>query len=128
TGRGNIDIGAHNKGYKQFEYLNEGLKDIYKICDLVVTRGGSNSLFEIAALKKRAVVIPLSTSVSRGDQIDNAKIFMRKFGWGVLAGNISREEFINTINLSINNQLKIKDVEVLNGASTISDIILKQGK
>lgn len=67
--------GLKLKNYKQFEFLTEGLPDLYAITDLVISRAGANSLAEIALLKKPSVLIPLPLSASRGDQIENAKVF-----------------------------------------------------
>lgn len=63
------------KNYKQFEYLQEELADIFAISDLVVSRAGATSIYEILALKKPNILLPLSRKASRGDQIDNAKYF-----------------------------------------------------
>lgn len=127
VGRGNLDIGVHKNGYKQFEYIDENLRDIYAICDLVVSRGGANSLAEIGLLKKKAVIIPLSTLGSRGDQIENSRIFIRKFGWSMLSGNVSKQDFIDAIFLAFHNQTKILGNEISNGTDTIVDLILNKG-
>ena len=65
------------KGYYQFEYLNN-IEHAFSIASVCVTRGGSNSLFELLSQKIPCVVIPLPNGVSRGDQILNAKYFQSK--------------------------------------------------
>ncbi|QQZ08635.1 undecaprenyldiphospho-muramoylpentapeptide beta-N-acetylglucosaminyltransferase [Heyndrickxia vini] len=78
-GKGNIDDKLLNiPGYKQFEYINEELPDILAATDIVITRGGSNAIFEFLALKIPMVIIPLTKQQSRGDQILNAKAFEDK--------------------------------------------------
>lgn len=62
-------------GYKQFEYVKAELKDIFAMCDIVISRAGANSICELLALKKPNLLIPLSAHSSRGDQILNAKSF-----------------------------------------------------
>lgn len=62
------------KGYKQFEYVKEELKDIFAAADLVISRAGANSICEILALRKPSLLIPLSVG-TRGDQILNARSF-----------------------------------------------------
>lgn len=62
-------------GYKQFEYLKTELKDIFAMADLVISRAGANAICELLALKKPAILIPLPSSSSRGDQLLNAKSF-----------------------------------------------------
>jgi UDP-N-acetylglucosamine--N-acetylmuramyl-(pentapeptide) pyrophosphoryl-undecaprenol N-acetylglucosamine transferase len=76
TGRGNIDeglVGVPN--YYQFEYLHDNMVDALWLADVVVGRAGATTLAELSALKKPAIVVPLPTSVSRGDQIINAEVF-----------------------------------------------------
>jgi len=125
AGRGNIDIGVHADGYKQYEYLDENLKDVYAISGLVISRGGANSLAEIALLKKKAVIIPLSLNASRGDQVDNTRIFVRKFGWSMLSGAVNKSDFINAINMTYYNQTNINGNEIENGTKKIVDLIIK---
>ncbi|MBD3330685.1 undecaprenyldiphospho-muramoylpentapeptide beta-N-acetylglucosaminyltransferase [Candidatus Peregrinibacteria bacterium] len=126
VGRGNIDISLHKKGYKQFEYLNEEMKDVYAISKMVISRGGANSLSEIAALKKKALIIPLGKASSRGDQIDNAEYFCKKFGWSVLSGEISREQFIDAIKMALKNEFIGGNFK--NGCREIVDLILNKGR
>ncbi|MGM8213109.1 undecaprenyldiphospho-muramoylpentapeptide beta-N-acetylglucosaminyltransferase [Virgibacillus sp. W0430] len=74
-GLGNVNRSATRKGYVQFEYVNEELKDILAITDYVISRAGSNAIFEFLALRIPMLLIPLSLAASRGDQIVNAKSF-----------------------------------------------------
>lgn len=75
-GQGKVDPSlADNPSYCQFEYANEELPDLFAAADVLVSRSGANSLYEILALKKPHVLIPLSKKVSRGDQIQNARYF-----------------------------------------------------
>jgi UDP-N-acetylglucosamine--N-acetylmuramyl-(pentapeptide) pyrophosphoryl-undecaprenol N-acetylglucosamine transferase len=62
-------------GYQQFEYANEELADFFAAASVVISRAGANSLYELLALGKPHILIPLSAEVSRGDQIQNAKYF-----------------------------------------------------
>ncbi|WP_100407588.1 undecaprenyldiphospho-muramoylpentapeptide beta-N-acetylglucosaminyltransferase [Bacillus solitudinis] len=64
--------------YKQFEYVHDELSDILAATDLVITRGGSNAIFEFLSLKIPMIIIPLGLNQSRGDQILNAKAFQEK--------------------------------------------------
>lgn len=63
------------KNYKQFEYLQDELADVFAIADLIISRAGATAIYEILALKKPNILLPLSKKASRGDQIDNAKYF-----------------------------------------------------
>jgi UDP-N-acetylglucosamine--N-acetylmuramyl-(pentapeptide) pyrophosphoryl-undecaprenol N-acetylglucosamine transferase len=77
-GKDNIDKSVDAEGYAQFEYVNEELKDIFAATDFVVSRAGSNAIFEFLALNIPMLLIPLSLEASRGDQIVNAKSFAEK--------------------------------------------------
>ena len=56
------------------EYINN-MPELLAAADLVISRAGSNAIFELLALRKPALLIPLPKAASRGDQIDNAKYF-----------------------------------------------------
>lgn len=75
-GKGKIDASfANRKGYCQFEYANEEMADFFAASEIVISRAGANALYEILALAKPHVLIPLSQKVSRGDQVQNARYF-----------------------------------------------------
>ena len=75
-GRDKIDnLLLNTKGYKQFEYLKDELKDIFAMADVVISRAGANAICELLALKKPHILIPLPAGSSRGDQILNARSF-----------------------------------------------------
>lgn len=99
-GKGNIDSSLEGlKGYKQFDYVTTELPDLLHAADFVVSRAGSNSIFEFLALKKPMLLIPLSASKSRGDQILNAKIF-EKQGFAVTLEEelLTKNTFIKAVN------------------------------
>lgn len=75
-GKGLKDESFENiTGYKQFEYINQELSDVFACTEIFVSRAGSNAIFEFLALKKPNLLIPLSKKASRGDQILNARSF-----------------------------------------------------
>ena len=63
------------ENYVQCEYLNEEMADAYACADVLISRAGANSLCEILALRKPALLIPYPSTASRGDQILNAQSF-----------------------------------------------------
>lgn len=77
-GEGNVDHQYKQEGYAQFEYVNEELKDLFAAADYVLSRAGSNAIFEFLALRIPMLLIPLSLEASRGDQIVNARSFKEK--------------------------------------------------
>lgn len=78
-GKGNLDeslIGT--AGYVQYEYVDAPLKHLFAAADVVISRAGANSICELLALRKPNLLIPLSASASRGDQILNASSFAKQ--------------------------------------------------
>lgn len=123
TGEGK-SLDVKKGGYKQYEYIDAELKDVYAMADLVVTRGGANSLAELALLKKKTVVIPLSIDGSRGDQIENAKIFCEKFGWSMMTGNVNAREFADAVEMAFLHDVNAS-ATVENGVMKIVEMITK---
>lgn len=75
-GKGNIDENLLDRThYHQAEYFNEEFGHVLACADLVVSRAGANSIYEILVARKPHILIPLSARASRGDQIINARIF-----------------------------------------------------
>ena len=60
------------------DYVTDLYQPLMDTADLVVTRGGSNTIFELLAMKKLHLIIPLGKEASRGDQLENAAYFERK--------------------------------------------------
>lgn len=73
TGRGNLS-GTKTPGYFEKEFA-ENMPDFFALADAVLSRGGANTLFELAALGLPSLIVPLPKGNSRGDQIDNARYF-----------------------------------------------------
>ncbi len=74
-GKGNL-TDETAEGYIQREYERD-MGAAFSAADVVLSRAGSNTVFEILALKKPAVLVPLAHA-SRGDQIENALYFERQ--------------------------------------------------
>lgn len=74
-GKGNV-VECNIARYQQFEFISD-MGMAYACADLVVSRAGSGAVFEILALKKPALFIPLE-GATRGDQIENAAYFARR--------------------------------------------------
>ena len=78
-GKGKTDDSLKDtKGYCQFEYIRDELRDIFALADIVISRAGANVICELLALRKPNLLIPLSAKASRGDQILNARSFERQ--------------------------------------------------
>ncbi|KAA1040233.1 undecaprenyldiphospho-muramoylpentapeptide beta-N-acetylglucosaminyltransferase [Macrococcus equipercicus] len=87
TGQGLTDQQLDRPGYKQFEFVKDELPHLFAITDTIVSRAGSNAIYEFLALRKPMLLVPLGLDQSRGDQIDNARIFEQEGYAGVLQEN-----------------------------------------
>lgn len=90
VGKGNASH-PHTANYEQIEFTSS-MADVYADADYIISRGGSGSLFEIAALRKKALIIPLPKGASRGDQIENAEYFRSRGLVKVLDQNLLTPE------------------------------------
>lgn len=77
-GKGNLDQAVKHPSYCQVEYAKEELAHLLAAADFVLSRAGANAIFELLALAKPHVLVPLSKKASRGDQILNAASFARQ--------------------------------------------------
>lgn len=126
VGKGNLNDNVTQKNYVQLEFLSN-VEDAFDFADIVITRGGANVLFELLAIKKPMLIIPLGTKESRGDQILNANYFKEKgFANVLLEENLTKENLINNINLTIkdkNSLIKSMQNENINGTEKILKLI-----
>lgn len=74
-GKGNL-LACNFPKYRQFEFIAD-MGTAYACADLVISRAGSGAIFEILALKKRAILVPLE-GATRGDQKENAAYFKKR--------------------------------------------------
>jgi UDP-N-acetylglucosamine--N-acetylmuramyl-(pentapeptide) pyrophosphoryl-undecaprenol N-acetylglucosamine transferase len=133
-GKDNFDNKLKNiTGYKQFEYVKEELAHLMAAADIFVSRAGANVIFELLALNKPNILIPLSAKASRGDQILNAKSFEAS-GYSVV---IQEEELNDEILVEKVNELyknkdkfinKMKVSSASNGVDNIISLIQKYTK
>ena len=78
AGKNGYDNELKADGYAQYEYIDSELKDLMALADVVISRAGSNSIFELASLHKPMILVPLPNTASRGEQSLNAKNFQNK--------------------------------------------------
>ena len=75
-GKGGTDKSYNNvKGYSQYEYVIKELPHFFAMADVVLSRAGATTLFELLTMGKPNVLVPLSKKASRGDQVLNAISF-----------------------------------------------------
>lgn len=129
-GVGKIDASVHLSGYQQFEYLHEEFPDVMAAADLVISRAGANTIYELLMLKKPHILIPLGTSASRGDQIVNAE-FCRKEGYSevILESELQPENLRQKINAVMQNLelilKKLANFPALNSVQEILKLIME---
>jgi len=96
--------------YHLFPFLDVNqISYAYSAADVIISRAGAGSLFEIAIIGKPAIVIPITNSASN-HQLENAKEFSRFGGVYIEEANITRHILIEQIKyIYINRQeLSIK--------------------
>lgn len=96
-GKGNLDQSLEDMaGYKQFEYLSAELPDAFACADVMLSRAGSNSLSEIMALKKPALLIPYHSG--RGDQLLNANsLKARGLAHVMVQSDLTRDSLVKAL-------------------------------
>ncbi len=128
-GKGKVDPTMDSlDGYVQYDYIDKELPDLYALADIVISRSGANAIFELLALKKPNILIPLPSSSSRGDQILNAEAF-EKAGYSFLLReeDMNDDSVLNAISYVDDHRLDyleaMENAEENNAAETITDII-----
>lgn len=98
-GKGKLDYSlSQTKGYCQFEYIKNELRDIFSLADIVISRAGANAICELLALRKPNLLIPLSANASRGDQILNARSFERQgFSMVLEEEDLSKDTLLDSV-------------------------------
>lgn len=71
-GKQRAETDSFSSNYRAYDFVDEGWADMLAAADVVVSRAGANTVFELLTLAKPNVLIPLPATGSRGDQIDNA--------------------------------------------------------
>jgi UDP-N-acetylglucosamine--N-acetylmuramyl-(pentapeptide) pyrophosphoryl-undecaprenol N-acetylglucosamine transferase len=109
-GKGNLNHSLKDRGYRQFEYVADRLADLMHLADVVISRAGSNFIFEFLSLRKPMILIPLSKKSSRGDQIDNARVFSRQgFAEVILEEDLTEDKLFDVIHDVFNRRQEYQD-------------------
>lgn len=75
---GDKSLNTLEKNLYRIDYVTDLYQPLMSLADVVVTRGGSNTIFELLAMKKLHIIVPLGKEASRGDQLENAAYFAQK--------------------------------------------------
>ena len=128
-GKGKSDPSLNGtKGYVQFEYIKKELADLFALADIVVSRAGANAICELLELRKPALLIPLGSNASRGDQILNAESFRSQGFCEVLTEDeLTPDRLLSTIHsLYTNRDTYIQSMEksrLNNAITSITNLI-----
>ena len=130
----NPDFGKDNKNYYQVPFVRDEFPDILASADLVVSRGGAGTIWELSAAGKAAVIIPLRGSGTRGDQVLNCSFLKAIDAASVLDNKVISEDMLyNQIKSIFENREtivkyteNIKAITKKDPAEKISDIIIKK--
>ncbi|MCF7846964.1 MAG: glycosyltransferase [Candidatus Gracilibacteria bacterium] len=119
-------VNFRHKNFEQYELLPaEELSRRLKHADLVISRAGANTLFEVIAAKKPSIVIPLPSS-ARNHQWKNAQFFAQKNLCRVFPQN-SRKSFLKAVTAAQkDHQMKtaLQKSQIKNAAGKIAETIL----
>jgi UDP-N-acetylglucosamine--N-acetylmuramyl-(pentapeptide) pyrophosphoryl-undecaprenol N-acetylglucosamine transferase len=78
--------------YKPYAYFNDEMPHVIAAAELVLCRSGAGTVWECAGLKKPMILIPLRGSGTRGDQVENARLFEKAGAAVSLADDPSPEK------------------------------------
>ena len=120
--------------YKIVPYFEKDLGDVYSAADLIISRSGSSSIFEIAAFGKPSILIPLPENIAANDHQRKNAYEYAKTGAAIVIeeNNLNKGNFLTQIEKLFNNpdilnsmSESAKDFAKINAAKTIAEEILK---
>ena len=128
-GKQNKPIYNAINGYFGFSFAD--MPTAMSACDIAISRGGSNTLFELLCTNTPSLIIPLKKA-SRGDQIKNAKYFASKNAILTADEDELVKNLIPLIHRLYNQRQNLinnmKNLNLQNGASKTVEIILQHAK
>lgn len=124
-------LSAESPGYFPIKFLDD-ISLAYSACDLCLSRSGAGACFELMNLQIPTLFIPLGKNASRGDQILNARYFLKQGTCNVLYEENLNPSFLKRQlektyrerNYYINNMKKYKN---LCGNARIAEILSSYG-
>ncbi|MCL2381609.1 MAG: undecaprenyldiphospho-muramoylpentapeptide beta-N-acetylglucosaminyltransferase [Treponema sp.] len=69
------DASSAVQHYKPYAYFGDEIPHIIAAAELVLCRSGAGTIWECASLRKPMILVPLRGSGTRGDQVENARLF-----------------------------------------------------
>lgn len=115
---------ANTKNYCQMEFCPD-IEHLFAVSDVVVSRAGSNAIFELLALNKKMILVPLPKGTSRGDQVENAKYFKEKnYAEVIFQEDLTPETLITALDNAQKKSRALVAPEKINGTENIVKVIL----
>lgn len=122
------------KYLKVYGFITTEIADVYDASDLVISRSGSNVLFELAALGKPAILIPHDVSPG-GHQYQNARAFSRTgAAFIVRQETLEPKKILKDIRLLLENENQLNDMSekmkawsMPDAAGKVAQIIYEEG-
>lgn len=109
VGKGNLTNLPLPNNYTQIEFTSQ-IEDIFALSDYVISRAGSNAIFEFIALKKPLILIPLPKTQSRGDQLLNTEYLLKnKLALSLSQDKLNSESLLNSIEQLIKEESILKN-------------------
>ncbi len=98
------------KNYKLFSFITDDMPLALQSADLVLTRGGANTLSELMVLKKPSLIIPLPKAANN-HQMKNARV-IEQHGAGIIIEQslMTEDLLLNTIKGLITDREKLKNM------------------
>ena len=132
-GKGKVDPSVTYPGYLQYDYIREEMADLFALADVVCSRAGANAVFELLALHKPMLLLPLSAESTRGDQELNAKYFKARGYAKVLFHNEVSAESVERELLALYReretyQKAMRDAKGVDGTDAILAMIFEAAK
>lgn len=130
VGKNNLNKNITNNNYLQIEFCDD-MASLLKITTYAISRAGANTIFELLSNGILSIFIPLPKSVSRGDQIENAK-YLEKNGFSktIFQEELTLKKLQNSLIFLKNNvnviQNQIKNAKFNDGTKNIIKVILQE--
>lgn len=118
---------ARAAGFAQAEFI-KNIFDVFAASDVVVSRSGSNTVCELAAMHKPMLLVPLSRA-TRGEQMQNAKYFAER-GCAVIAdeNTLTPQIFCDKVGHVVDNAHFMKENQKklkIDGTAFITEAIVR---
>lgn len=122
---------AVKMNYKLYPFFDvEDMALAYAAADVIISRAGASNISEISMLGKPAIIVPLPTTSSRGEQITNSVEFSKLGAVMIEEENLTPHIIINQINSLLEPERynsiseKLKTFAIPDAADKIAIILL----